>query len=225
MENNGISNLLSEINAYNPSLIAGYEAKNLGGKTLRSIYDEYELVCAKRKKMRMARPFFGVLLPLMLMGSLAIFFGVFMLKNNVSPVLAFAPLPVVFVAWAFFFNRILDKAWGYNETIAECEEVLDGFVHSAEALNPDGNILGYQEHYIRENLVVIAGSLLNAEGAFKEVRMCENSSVNFILYLGKQEVEWRKCFEKALSVTSKFNLEFSKPELFFDAKRRLDQTK
>lgn len=216
------------LQAVSPELVAGYEAKNLDGKTLRGVHEEYKVVSTKRGKMIMAKPFFGILLPFILVISLLVF-GQIMVTKGASPFFAFASPVIAFVAWMYFDYRALNTAWGYNKTIARSEEVFDAFWRAVKALDPKwhvGDVL--TEENARKTLIGYALRLLDAEVRTKETRMKERVSTWELRDSANWEDKSRDEFEKMLSTAEKFGLVYAKKdkdELFAEAQKRLNKYK
>lgn len=221
MDKNGIDNLLQIVS---PELLAGYEAKNLDGKTLRGVYEEYKVVSAKRKKIIIAK--FGAGLSILWIFVIA-FLAVFMPYKGVSLTLTGMTVVVAFSAWTFLLGRSLNTAWGYNRTIAQCEEVLESFRQSVEALDSRWEMasFGYTPSNIKKWLVGHAMRLINAEKQFLEARFDKSVPAEYAFHFYSTEVNSRGLFEKALTAAEKFGLTFKNPDLFRDAEKYIAQTK
>lgn len=204
------------LNSVSWSLFAGYELKNLEGRTLRDIYEEYIDAVAKRKKMSFllyCSVVIGFILVCAVLVSCSIYFPEQTVLEGVATILGGTAL-IYFIT---FFPHL--KLWKYSYIIGKCEGVFNEFKYSVEALNPQGIMTSrvYTEASTYNTLAMSADRLLTAEKKFKERRLIESELIDSILDAGHEELRCRNELEKLLKAAEKFGLLFNKSELFREA--------
>ena len=190
------------------SLFAGYEMKNLEGKSLRDIYEEYKVAVAKRKKISSVFFAFLTWISVIVLAIVCLYLYHFTCSELV---IVFGIIGLALIYY-FTISYPMDKAWKYNRIIAKCEEGFNEFEQSVKAIDLQGVLTKHvhtdlSTHYA---LVVSAAILLEVEKKFKETRLNESESTCSVLEAGNWEVRCRNEFEKSLKGAEKFGLYFNK---------------
>lgn len=207
------------LQSVSPSLAAGYEVRNLKGKSLRSVYEEYLDAVEKRKKISLPLICFFAFILSAIIAIIAVYLHFFL---SAPVVLGMVFLMIGASIAAYPVGSTINKLWKYNRIIAKCEEVFSEFEQSVKTLDPRmmTNRV-YTEEFTRDILIVQAVRLLDAEKKFKEKRLDECERISSILEAGNWEVRCRDELEKLLKGAEKFGLSFNKKELFVEAKSRM----
>lgn len=209
MDENGIDDLLKVVS---PGLIAGYEERNLNGKSLSKVNEEYKDVVQDGgmdfldwAKLAVFSVLVGVIL-----------YFYFWAFTDVPRGTAFASMIIVAAPAYFYF--LFPARWKYKkdqEIRYKCESILSDFRQSVQALDvPLTRMEEYNEVSVREAIMILTLWLLHAESSFKQIRFMKNIPASAIISYGEAEVACRKHLETVLSAAKKFGLDFNKAEIF-----------
>lgn len=225
MNNNGIDDLLPKVSK---ELVDAYQSRNLDGKTLSAVNEEYKASAQQNGMSPMD------LLWLVVSSSFigAMLFGYLYFWTDVPGTTAF--LADIAISAPAFLYVIFPVRWKFENDRAtqyRCEPILRDFRKAVEALNPLASIeiedtVGYTDILVHNTLIHLTAALLRAEGIFR--RMCEigGSTDNIVAY-GIAEQKCRKQRDDTLSACEKFGIIYARADmdkLSRDAKRHIERT-
>lgn len=218
MNKNGIDDLLKVVS---PELIAGYEVMNLGGKTLKSIYEEYDASQSGIKKYELstvAAMAFAIISVFAVFAAF-LFFGF-------DPLFAIVSALIVAVAsMGLLFRPKFKKLMKYQLLRNDYHYILEDFKEAVEALSPFGGTImmhSYTNDSVWGTLFLLAVRTLEAGSEFNVACSMKASITNV-----QKTIEWeqdcRKRFNDMFEASTKFGLDFTKARIYQAAQDEIDQ--
>ncbi len=213
MNTNEIERLLQVVS---PSLVAGYETKNLAGKSLKGIYEEYKATAVKSKKSLLVLKWL-VLTSIPTVSLVGIYFFTTTGSKIFSGIFIWAVCLAAFLA----IDHISADILKYSRLMCQREDILKAFEQSVKALGAMTNHV-YTEESVGDSLIELAVKLLHGGKKLKENTVINQSSLavcnwEAIFDAYNCEVGGSVEFEKLLQEAEKFNLHLSKKVLFATA--------
>lgn len=219
MNKNGIDDVLPLVSE---ELVAGYQAKNLDGKTLREVNDEYKAVVQSKGmdfvdgwKLAMFSCAVGMILYLYL---------IFM-KDIPSHIAILAMLAIIVPAYLY---NLFPARWRFmkdRETLGWCAPILCEFRQAVKALNPLdlGEPSLYTSDFVWHTLLLLKVQVLAANNTFVSACKAEKpskSTINKIIGWGEH---CGTLFDSVFDASEKFGLDFDKGSLYRAAKEKIDE--
>lgn len=217
MDKNEIDDLLRVVS---PELIKGYEAKNLDGKSLSDVNEEYNAVTQLTgmdfidwiKLIGFSMLIATVLAFYLLYKGVPVYIGVIAIVALVLPIELYLLFPV---RWKFE----KDRATRYR-----CEPILRDFKQAVEASNPfrtTKQTFPYTADSVWGILVLLAIHVLEAKEKFLAECKAENPTIKRVQNCIVVEQGSRCMFNSAFEASSKFGLDFSKERVYQAAQDEL----
>lgn len=206
MEKN-IDDLLKNVDG---KLIANYESKHLNGVTLKLLNEEYATV--KEDPDVILTKAVKLLLLCIAISGLWLFASLLL---EIPWYIGYSPIVLLVIPVCFYMTVPLKNR---INMVARCEPTLRDFRKAVAGLNPLGlPVQKYTETSVKNTLVYLAESILDAEDKFTAVCTKEKRQVDDILLLGNFLKRRQSDFLETLDHAKKFGLKFKSSDLFSDA--------
>lgn len=209
MDKNGIDDLLKVVS---PELIKGYEAKNLDGKTLKEVNDEYELAGKRVDNI----PRYTILAYIF---TLLMIPGARLLESGLIPVVL---IVFVMLLIAHFSDKRISK---FLRVVRINRLVLDTFQQSVDELNQLGvnkEMPVSTSDSVWASLFFLAIRVLEAKSEFLAECKSENPRMEHVQKIIAWEQDCRRRFNLVFVATTKFGLNFSKERIYKAAQDEID---
>lgn len=218
MKTHAIGDLLKVVS---PSLVAGYEAKNLLGETLSEVNEEYKGVT-----QRTGVDFFDWAKLVMFSFLVGLILDGYLCYKDVPKYIALLSMVAIVAPSYLYF--IFPARWKERKDRAiryRCEPILRDFRQAVEALNPLGTNEQYTSDSVWGTLFLLAVRVLEAKDEFIEACKSENPAMVRVQKIIVWEQDCRKRFNHMFEATTKFGLDFSKERIYQAAQDEIDSKK
>lgn len=220
MNKNGIDDLLKVVS---PGLISGYEKKNLEGKTLKTINEEYRNACLEESAF-LARFLFIVFLFCVI--TLILWLTMTFFEVNLGDFTIISVSLTLTCSFMTGIGFIGNRMRNAQYLIADSEIILCDFKQSVEALNPfEVKFHAYTSDSVWGTLFLLVIKVFEAKLEFIKACRQENPSMSEIKTIIELEQHYRARFNSMFDASDKFGFGFSKDRLYRSAQEKIDENK
>lgn len=207
-----------------PELIAGWEAKNLDGKTLKEVNELY--LSSSKDSMTIFRNVMILGMFVAVSSSVAFIISLTVYLGEATWYMQFAPFVAIFVIFIWYVFYISKKETTKAENASKCRVILDDFRNAVEALSPletNSQVIEHTPDSVWGTLFSFAIQKIEAKNSFFKACKEENPSQDRIQKAIDREKDCLRLFNIVFARSEKFNLNFSKSRIFKAAQEEIDQ--